>query len=304
MASKPAETRLGIMLLFVLAFGWGFNWPMMRIVLAEIPLWQFRAVTGIASGVILLLLALALGKRLAVPRRHWNTLVVMSLFNVTSWFILIAWGIKMMATGQASILGFTMPIFAAILSVVFLKDKLSGRVILSLLLGTAGILVLVLQDFSAAGFDVWGAVVILLAAFNWGVGSLIQKRTRWENDPTVIAGWQLTVGCLPIAVIAAATEKFVYHQADLTIIGASLYVTLISLVLCYFAWFRIVVIFPIAISSIGTLLTPCVGLVSAALILHEPLGWRELSALVLVVAAVALVMIKPQSSTPPEPLTP
>ncbi|MGE0737065.1 MAG: DMT family transporter, partial [Alphaproteobacteria bacterium] len=259
MASKPAETRLGIMLLFVLAFGWGFNWPMMRIVLHEIPLWQFRAVTGIASGLILLALARAMGKALAVPRRHWWTLVVMSLFNVTSWFVLIAWGIKMMATGQASILGFTMPIFAAILSVLFLHERLGWRVILSLVFGTAGIAVLVLQDFTAAGFNPWGAAIILLAAFNWGVGSLIQKRTRWVNDPTVVAGWQLFVGCVPIAVISAVTEKFVYHQADLTIIGASMYVTFVSLVLCYFAWFRIVVIFPIAISSIGTLLTPAVG---------------------------------------------
>ena len=77
MRTKQADTRLGIALLFVLAFGWGFNWPMMRIVLADIPLWQFRAVTGIGSGLILLALARAMGLNIAMPRRQWPVLVVM-----------------------------------------------------------------------------------------------------------------------------------------------------------------------------------------------------------------------------------
>jgi drug/metabolite transporter (DMT)-like permease len=58
-------------------------------------------------------------------------------------------------------------------------------------------------------------------------------------------------------------------------------------------WFKVVSLFPATIASIGALVTPVIGRGSSALLLGEPIGWREVAALGLVLSAVALVIFRP-----------
>ncbi|MCW5772185.1 MAG: DMT family transporter [Rhodospirillaceae bacterium] len=287
--------QVGLVLLISVALFWGLNWPAMKVIVGEVPLWQFRAVTGIAGGALLFVIAYLLRQKLALPRRQWPALAAAAFCNVTSWFVLIAYGVKLMASGHTAIIGFTMPIWAALLGVVVLGESMTARRAASLALGTAGIVVLLSHDFAALGTSVWGAALTLLAAFNWGIGVLIQKRVKWAVEPVALAAWQITLGCVPICIIAAFLEPFVYHRASLAVILASVYVAFIALAFCYFAWFSVVRIFPAHVSAIGSLLTPIVGATSAALLLGEPFGWREMTALLLVVGAVALVLFQPQA---------
>jgi drug/metabolite transporter (DMT)-like permease len=282
----------GFVMLIGVALGWGLNWPAMKIIVGEVPPWQFRAVTGLCGAVLLLGLARLLRQRFAVPREQWLPLVAASLFNVTSWFVLIAYGVKLMASGHASILGFTMPIWAALIGMVALRERTNARRLVSLAMGAAGVVVLLSHDFAALGASPLGALITLLGAFNWAIGVHIQKRVKWAIEPLALAGWQVALGTLPIIVIAFFAEPFVYHRASWPVIGATIYLVTYALAFCYYAWFQVVRIFPTHISAIGSLLVPIVGVTSSSLLLGEPFGWREMAALVLVVGAVALVMIQ------------
>jgi drug/metabolite transporter (DMT)-like permease len=275
------------------ALGWGLNWPAMKVIVGEVPPWQFRAVTGVAGAVLLLGLARLLSQRLHVPREQWLPLVAAALFNVTSWFVLIAYGVKLMASGHASILGFTMPIWAALIGMVALGERMNARRIVSLAMGAAGVAILLSHDFAALGASPLGALVTLAGAFNWAIGVHVQKRVNWAVGPLALAGWQVAIGTVPIVIIALFAEPFVYHRASWPVIGATIYLVIYALAFCYYAWFQVVRIFPTHISAIGSLLVPIVGVTSSSLILGEPFGWREMGALVLVVGAVALVMIQP-----------
>lgn len=275
------------------ALGWGLNWPAMKLIVGEVPPWQFRAVTGVAGAILLFGLARLLRQRLAVPREQWLPLAAAAFFNVTSWFVLIAYGVKLMASGHASILGFTMPIWAAVIGMAVLGEQMSVRRFLSLGMGAAGVVILLSNDFAALGTSPLGALITLAGAFNWAIGVHIQKRVKWAIEPLPLAGWQVALGTLPIVVIALFAEPFVYHRASWAVIGASVYLVTYALAFCYYAWFQVVRIFPTHISAIGTLLVPIVGVASSSLLLGEPFGWREMAALALVVGAVALVMIQP-----------
>jgi drug/metabolite transporter (DMT)-like permease len=280
-------------MLIGVALGWGLNWPAMKLIVGEVPPWQFRAVTGVAGAVLLLGIARLLRQRLHVPREQWLPLVAASLFNVTSWFVLIAYGVKLMASGHASILGFTMPIWAALIGVVALGERMNLRRAVSLAMGAGGVAILLSHDFAALGASPLGALITLIGAFNWAIGVHIQKRVKWAVEPLALAGWQVAIGSLPIVVIAFFAEPFVYHRASWPVIGASIYLVTYALAFCYYAWFQAVRIFPTHISAIGSLLVPIVGIASSSLFLGEPFGWREVAALVLVVGAVALVLIQP-----------
>lgn len=297
------SARLGLVLLVGLSTGWGFNWPALKIALAEIPLWQFRGVTILIAAACLLALARVAGQRIAVPRDQWTILLLASLINITSWHVLVAYGVRMSPyAGQASILAFTMPVWAALLGVVFLKERMTWRRGLSLVLGCGAIALLLAQDVAALGASPLGAILVLLAAFSWAIGTLILKHVSWRLQSLALAGWQLLIGAVPVVIIALATERFTMHQASVAALTASAYLTAIPLVFCYYAWFRVVTIFPTSIASIGTLMVPVIALFSSALVLGDPIGWRQLAALLLVVTALALVLIQPKgSATAPRP---
>lgn len=299
-ASAGVPSRpFGFAMLIGVALAWGLNWPAMKVILLEVPVWQFRAVTGVFGAALLLALAWLMRQRLHVPRRQWPALTAAALLNVTSWFVLIAYGVRLMATGHASILAFTMPIWAALIGVAVLGERMNSRRILSLVLGAAGVAVLLTHDVEALGQSPLGAILILLGAFNWAAGVHIQKRVKWEIGPVALAGWQIAIGTVPIIVIAIFLEPFVYHRASWAALGASVYLVVIALAFAYYAWFQAVRIFPTHVSAIGTLLVPIVGVVSASLVLGEPFGWREAAALTLVVGAVALVILQPAEPARP-----
>lgn len=292
--------RLGIIMLIGVALGWGLNWPALKTVVSEVPVWQFRAVTGIAAAVLLMAIALVMSARIWPPARNWPPLLVASFFNVTSWFVLIAYGTWLLKAAHASILAFTMPVFAATLGILFLGERLSWARGLALLLAVGTVLVILSHDFDVLEASPWGVLITLIGAANWAIGVLVQKHTAWEIEPLALAGWQLFLGSIPIAVLALILEAFVYHEASDEVLWSSVYLVCIALVFSYFGWFTVVRIFPAVVASIGTLSVPIIGAVSSAIVLGDPFGWREIAALVMVVAAIALVFYfdKPAGSTP------
>ena len=98
--------------------------------------------------------------------------------------------------------------------------------------------------------------------------------------PLALAAWQIGIGCLPIAIVGLAVEQ--PHLAALSPVGwaSMIYMTLIQFCLCYVCWFAALERLPAATASIGTLMVPVVGVLAAGAMLHEPLGLREISALV------------------------
>ena len=85
-----------------------------------------------------------------------------------------------------------------------------------------------------------------------------------------------------------------FFDASPTALWATAYLVLISLVLCYYAWFKIVTLLPANVAALSSLLVPVVGVLGGVVLLGETLGWREVTAMVMIVGAIALVLIRPQ----------
>jgi drug/metabolite transporter (DMT)-like permease len=299
MSAPRGDQRFGALLLVGVSLGWGFNWMMMKITVAEVPIWQFRAVTGVLGAIALLALARLTGQSLRVPRHQWPAIAIAGLFNITSWFILIAYAVKLMASGHAAIISFTMPLWAMLIGVTLFGEKLTLRRVAALGLGLVGIVVLLSYDFSAIGASPVGALIGIVAAINWAIGVQIQKRVKWEVETLALAGWQIAIGIAPVVVVALILEHFVYYKASWPVLAAGVYLVFIAFVFCYYAWFTVVKIFPASVAAIGTLLVPVIAAAAGSVFLGEPFGWREIVALVSIVGGVALVLLVPDK--PPEP---
>ncbi|MDF1585114.1 DMT family transporter [Marinimicrococcus flavescens] len=288
---RGADLRL-VALIAVVTVLWGLNWPAMKIAVTGFPPWTFRAACVLGAGLTLLLLARLSGEPVRLERRLVAPLCLAALTGVTAWQMLVAYGLMHMGSGRAAIIAFTMPIWAALLSALFLRERITTRVLMALALGMAGMALLLGAELARVGASPLGAALMLLAALSWGAGTVATKAWDWRIGTMALAGWQLVVGGLPILAVWALVEAPVdLSGVDLSATLALLYVVFVALVFCFTSYLRLVRLLPASVAALSTLAIPVVGLSSSALLLGEPVGLREGGALLFILAALALVLM-------------
>jgi drug/metabolite transporter (DMT)-like permease len=295
-AERRAETLppAGFVLLAALSLFWGLNWPAMKLALTEVPVWPLRSLCLIVGGGALLAISAAGGRSLRIATGDFRPLIVCTLFNVVGWQLFSGYGVSLMEAGRASIIAFTMPVWAALLGGFILGEHTPLRRWAALALGMAGLAILMGPDLFKVGKSPLGALMMLGAAISWAIGTVLLKRTAWSLPTAALTGWQLMLAAVPITIGAvilgdAPDPSSLSPRA----IGATLYIILVPMIFCHWAWFKVVALFPTAIAAIGTLAIPVVGVLSSALILGEPFGPREILALALVSAALVMVLLLP-----------
>jgi len=281
----------GLVLLLATVVGWGLNWPAMKVLLEEVPPFSIRAASAAVGVALLAAIALRRGESLAVPLRLFPRLTLAALLNVTAWMGLASFSLLWLAAGEATIVCYTMPVWASIFAWIVLGERITARRLLALGVGFAGLLVLVLGD----GLDVGlaklpGVGFALAAALLFSLGTVVTKRWPVAMPPASLVAWQTGLGCLPLLIGA-----LIFDSVDVAAISTQswlllLYGGIAPLGLCYLAWFAALKRLPASAAAAGTLLTPVVGVITAALFLGEPLGLREILALSLTIGGVVLAI--------------
>jgi drug/metabolite transporter (DMT)-like permease len=120
-------SRQQLIILVLLTLAWGFNWPVMKLGIADFPPLSFRALS-IWLGLPVLGLAMVVMKvPFFVPRDKFRELFWLAFANMFVWHALIIVALKHLSSGRAAILGYTMPIFSALLGAWFFGNKLTAR---------------------------------------------------------------------------------------------------------------------------------------------------------------------------------
>ncbi|MDF1791825.1 MAG: DMT family transporter [Thalassobaculaceae bacterium] len=295
-APKPpapgASTPLAVALLALLAVFWGFNWPIMKVGLAEIPPWVFRGSASVVSGIGLFAVAKIGGHSLRIPREKWRPLILSAMLNMALWNILVLYGIDLMDAGRAGILAYTMPLWATLVGAFVLKDRLGIRAIAGLALGLAGMALLFSVDAQSLAGPPLGPLLVVVAAFCWGAGTVVVKHAGFTQPVTVVCGWQHLIGVIPVLVIMFVWD--IQNVGDVTFWPAMavVYNMTVTGILCYWAYFKVVSMLPVVASTVGTLMVPVVGVFANALIFSVEPQWVDYAALLCVGGAVFLVMTR------------
>ena len=264
--------RKGILLLITLSLFWGLAWPAIKISVNEIPPWTFRSYCLVLSGIGILILAKANGFKLKLPLPELKPLCFVALFSITGWHMFSAHGVLRMDASRAVIIAFTMPLWATIL-------------------GLGGLALLIWPELDAVGATPVGALFMLAAAVSWATGTVLIKRTDWNTPTTVLTGWQLLLGSIPVVMGALFLEPLgVTLNVSTSAKFALTYIIFFPMIYCHWAYFTLVRIFPASIAAISTLAIPVVGVFSSTLILNESVGISEIVALFLVVTALSIVI--------------
>jgi drug/metabolite transporter (DMT)-like permease len=280
-------------LLVVLTLVWGTNWPLFKYAVAEISVWTFRAVAVLLAGLSLLAVARARGQSLRIPREYWLTIGVATFFYLVIWNIASTYAAILIPSGQAAVLGFTMPLWSALISWALLGQSLSGRMLLGVLFGGAAVLLLMWPSLKAYVSAPLGFALGLGAGLGWAIGTLILKRRQVVVPAIVLTGWQLLITAVPISIGALILGDGKWFMPSWQTIVVVAYIALVPMSIGNAAWFAIVGMLPVNVAGLSSIMVPMVAMVSGALVHGEPLGALQWAAMACCFVSLWLVMLKP-----------
>lgn len=282
-----------LLLLAVITLVWGTNWSLFPLVVREVSVWTFRAVAVFIAGITLLAVARWRGQSLVIPRRHWRTVGLATFFYLLLWNIASTYAAIMIPSGQAAVLGFTMPLWAALISWAVLGERLGPRLLLALALGATAVGLLAWRSLGAYAQAPLGVALGLLAGIGWAVGTLILKRGNVGVSALVLSGWQLLVVSVPTAIGALVLADGPWRLPSWGAIALIGYISLVPMAIGNAAWFAVVGLLPAAVAGLSAILVPVVAMVVGALVHGEPLGAAQWAAMVCCAAALRLALVPP-----------
>src|SRR3954447_1671381 len=287
--ARPHITPAGLMFLAITSVGWGFNWPVTKYLLSELPPLTMRGTTGVIGAGLLAALALVSGQSLRVPRHLWPRLVLAAFLNVACWMALMGLALLWLPASEAALIAYTMPVWASMLAWPILGERPNLLRVVSLLMAFAGLSAIMGGNGLAANMEkLPGIIMALGGALGFAVGTVLAKKLPLHLPPLTAAAWQIGIGCLPVAMVGLLVENT--DLAPLSGIGWILlvYSTVIQFCVAYVSWFAALARLPASVAAIGTMAVPVIGVVASAIALHEPLGPGQIAALVFTLAGVVL----------------
>jgi drug/metabolite transporter (DMT)-like permease len=278
--------------LALLTLFWGLNWPIMKLAVGEMAPLSFRALS-LLLGLPCLALGLVLLKvPFTLPRRDWAQAAKLSVTNMMVWHVLLILALPHVSSGRAAILGYTMPVFAALWGRTLYGDRLTPRQLGGIAAAGGAVLLLLWHELGRLGGAPLAASAILFAALVWGLGTQQLRRATLSVATLTLSFWMTAAATAVLCVLALAFEapRWRWPPGDAAL-WAIVYNGALVFGYCHAAWFYLArTLSPVA-SSTSVMLIPVLGIGSGALWLGEQLHWQDGAAVVLILAAIGLVLL-------------
>lgn len=278
-------------LLLILSILWGGSFLFGRIAVAELPPMTVAWVRVALAAATLLAGLLVAGQAIAPAIPRWRDFLVMGLINNVIPFSLIFWGQTEIGAGLAAVLNATTPLFAAVIAHFATSDeKLTGNRIAGLLIGIAGVVVLVGPEvWSGLGQSVWAQIAVLGAAVSYGFAGLWGRRFR-SFPPALSAFSQLSASMvLLLPLILVFDRPLDLAMPSTKVVLAIVALAVLATALAYIVFFRIIARAGGSNVMLVTLMIPPSAILLGWLVLGETLSAGQLLGAAIV--GLALIVI-------------
>jgi drug/metabolite transporter (DMT)-like permease len=273
--------------LFALALIWGASFLFIKVAIQDVTPAMLVAGRLLFSIATLSLIVAARPSLFAGWRRYWRLAVLAGLVNIALPFLLISWGETRIASGVASILNATTPLFTVILASWWPgngHEALSGSRVAGVLLGFIGVGVLIgpgALSFAGAGLgSTIGELAVLVAAAAYGVGALLARGFAGSGQLVGPLTMQVAalVYTLPVVVLTGVpthvpSPRAFAMMAVLGVLGTAV---------AYLLYFSLIRNVGASRTTIVTYLLPCTALIWGVTLLGETVSWNTLAGLLLV----------------------
>ena len=274
---------------------WSSSFLWIKIAVAEIgpmTLVAFRVLFGLlfAGGAVFI-------QRVEWPRdrKTWTAFIIIGITSVAVPFFLISWGEQAIDSAVASILNATVPLFTIVIAHLYLHDdKMTAQKVIGLLIGFAGVVILLSEDMHVSQGSLLGQGAVILASLFYA-GSAVYARRTTAHAPGLVRGAAPLVSATALMWLAApiAESPFEVPRLPITwiallwlgVLGSGL-----ALILNYYLLHEI----GPTRSTMVTYVFPLGGVVLGVLFLNEHLSWQLLAGAVLIISSLVVVNWKKQ----------
>jgi drug/metabolite transporter (DMT)-like permease len=275
-----------IRLLFLSAI-WGASFLFMRIGAPVLgPFILIIARVGLAA-LFLLMVSMYLKKTLNTPH-HWKHYLILGLFNSALPFVLFAYAAQTVSASILSILNATAPIWAAVISAIWLRTRLSPKVFLGMSLGLVGVALLAKVETLALPNDGLLAIAAGLgAAFSYGIATTYTKSATTVEPFANAHGsiWAATLMLIPFALHAPAIATMPTLHVTFSVIALGVICSGVA----YLLYFRLISDLGAASALTVAFLIPVFGILWGVIFLGETVGWYTFVGGAMILVGTALV---------------
>ena len=283
-------------------FFWGTTYLAIRIGLETLPPMLFAGLRFITAGAVLF--AFVYGwQRARLPRgREWFDLCIVGLMLLGIGNGLVVWAEQWVSSGLAALLVATSPFWV----VGFERmrragERVSLRAVTGMLVGFAGLALLVAPDLfgdSWRGRYYLGIIALQVACASWSGGSVYSKHLQTEVTPLMGAAVQMLIAGGALALMGTIAGEWGALSFSARSLSAFIYLVLFGSIVAYGSYIYAIQKLPLSIVSMYSYINPVIAVLLGWAILHEPLGWRVIAAMLIILSGVALVKSAPKRRLP------
>jgi drug/metabolite transporter (DMT)-like permease len=275
---------------------WSSSFMWIKIAVQEVgplTLVAFRTLFGLLFGIAVILV-----QRVKLPRsfKEWTPVLILGVTNVAIPFFLISWGEQSIDSAVAAILDATVPLFTILIAHYLLHDdKMTVPKVLGLLMGFAGVVILMSKDIGASSFgSVLGQLAVVLACAFYA-GSNVYARRTTENTPGILrsAGPLLSATVVMWLATPLLESPIKIPHLGITWI-ALLFLGILGSGLAFVLSYYLIHEIGPTRSSMVTYLFPLGGVLLGVAFLHEKLSWQVFVGGVLVILSLVIANMQPR----------
>ncbi len=274
---------------------WSSSFLWIKIAVQEvgpITLVAFRVLFGLLFGIAFILI-----QRTKLPGtfREWFPVLLLGISNVAIPFFLISWGEQVIDSAVAAILDATVPLFVIIIAHVALQDdKITFHKTLGLLVGFAGVVVLMSKDIGASTSPLLGQAAVVVACIFYA-GSSVYARKTTENVPSILRSVGPLTSSTAVMWLATLTIERPLRLPHLPITWiALLWLGILGSGFAFILNYYLIHEIGPTRTSMVTYLFPLGGVILGVTFLGEQLSWQLLAGGGLIIASLAVANYRPK----------
>ena len=284
-------------MLLVLSAVWGGSFFFNGVAVRELPVFTV-VVSRVALAALVLLVVLRLsGERLAPGRRVWTAFLVMGLLNNVIPFSLIVWGQQHIASGVASILNASTPLFTVVLAHFLTRDeKMNPGRLAGVAIGFTGVAVMIGGDaMEALGVDVTAQLMCLAGALAYAFAGIYGRRfkTMGVSPLATATGQVVASSALLLPLMLVVDRPWTLAAPSLQALGALVGVATVSTAFAYVLYFRILSTAGATNLLLVTFLIPVSAILLGVAFLDEALLARHVAGMALIGLGLAAIDGRP-----------
>jgi drug/metabolite transporter (DMT)-like permease len=288
----PREQRLAYAAWAAVCFFWGTTYLAIRIGVESLPPALFAGLRFLAAGVILAAVLRLRGERLPAGR-DLVRLALIGIVLLGTGNTAVVWASRWLPSGVVSLVIAMTPFWMTGMdSLRPGGERFTTRVTLGLLFGLGGLALLMSPRMHGTGWHpntLLSVLALQAGCASWSAGSLYSRAHPVDVPPLMGAAIQMIAAGAALSLLGTCLGEWPHFVFSARSLAAFLYLLVFGSLVAYSAYTYALQKLPISTVSLYSYINPVIAVVLGAMVLHEPLTWREITAVIVILGGVAIV---------------